>query len=140
MCRILALGTTARGFTLRGAPDQNLAHADGAHGRFWEMYDAVFENQAAWFAPTLHVCQHTRFVGGESPRSPRWRSCQDNMKRDFLGEVRSWVNGVRLFFINGGMTAPLMIEAILLQPWKPTFTSRCGIERDNPLAPNPRGQ
>ena len=61
------------------------------------------------------------------------------MKRDFLSGVRSGVNGVPLFFVNGGMTAPL-IGTISLQPWKPTFTSRCGIERDNPLAPNPRGQ
>jgi hypothetical protein len=84
--------------------------------------------------------RRSRFhTGGESPRGPRQRNPQAKVNSDFLGGMRGGANGILSFFVNGGMTGP-MVLAISLQPWKPTFISRCGNEGENPLAPDPRVQ
>jgi protein-disulfide isomerase len=72
----------------------------GGHGRFWEMHDAIFENQAALGLPFLLAL--TRKLGmsdmamgfaiANSEYAPKSR-------RDFLGGVRSGVNGTPTFFI-----------------------------------------
>ena len=74
----------------------------GAHGRFWEMHDGLFENQAslslallAELAEKLKLsASGLRNALAEQEYAPRVRS-------DFLGGVRSGVNGTPTFFING---------------------------------------
>jgi protein-disulfide isomerase len=74
----------------------------GAHGRFWEMHDGIYENQERLGLPLLFALAaslglsesglRTALVNGEF--EPKVRS-------DFLGGVRSGVNGTPTFFING---------------------------------------
>ncbi|WP_283807257.1 DsbA family protein [Bradyrhizobium sp. UFLA03-84] len=74
----------------------------GAAGLFWEMHDALFENQSILSVPTI-------FMIAEKLRPPeielrdalatgRYRN---KVRGDFMGGVRSGVNGTPAFFING---------------------------------------
>jgi hypothetical protein len=77
----------------------------GAHGRFWEMHDGIYENQDRLGLPLLFALAgalglsetglRNALVGGEY--EPKVRS-------DFLGGVRSGVNGSRhSSSMDGGM-------------------------------------
>jgi protein-disulfide isomerase len=78
------------------------AEAAGAQGRFWEMHDVLYENQAALepeslieygAALGLDVDRFTRELN-EHVYAPR-------VKEDFRSGARSGVNGTPTFFING---------------------------------------
>jgi protein-disulfide isomerase len=72
----------------------------GAHGRFWEMHDAIYENQATLGLPLLLALARRLgmsdmaigFAIANSEYAPK-------IQRDFLGGVRSGVNGTPTFFI-----------------------------------------
>ena len=74
----------------------------GAHGRFWEMHDALFANQQRLGLPlylalatALKLSQEELLTALETGRyAPK-------IRRDFIGGVRSGVNGTPSFFING---------------------------------------
>jgi protein-disulfide isomerase len=74
----------------------------GAHGRFWQMHDGLFENQDRLGLP-LYVALaealglsvaglQAALASGEHVRK---------IQADFMGGVRSGVNGTPAFFING---------------------------------------
>jgi protein-disulfide isomerase len=72
----------------------------GAHGRFWEMHDLIFENQdrldrALLFALTEKV--------GLDPQALRAAltagEFEPRVQRDFLSGARSGVNGTPTFFV-----------------------------------------
>lgn len=74
----------------------------GGYGRFWEMHDAIFANQPH-LSPDLlltlvsalelspHEFQEALASGLYAPK----------VQADFLGGVRSGVNGTPTFFVNG---------------------------------------
>jgi protein-disulfide isomerase len=74
----------------------------GAHRRFWEMHDGIFENQDRLGVPLLFALAGAlglseldlRAALANGTYAPKVRS-------DFLGGVRSGVNGTPSFFING---------------------------------------
>jgi protein-disulfide isomerase len=74
----------------------------GAHERFWEMHDGIFENQQALGVPLLLELaealklssQDLQLAIDEGKFTPRVRD-------DFRGGARSGVNGTPTFFING---------------------------------------
>ena len=74
----------------------------GANGRFWEMHDGIFENQ-----DRLSVALLTELVAelGLSPEDLvsdlQGHVYAPRVKADFLGGVRSGVNGTPTFFVNG---------------------------------------
>ncbi len=78
------------------------AEAAAAQGHFWEMHDALFENQRALGDEHLvryaaaHGLDRERFTGdmSEHTYAPR-------VREDFMSGVRSGVNGTPTFFING---------------------------------------
>lgn len=78
------------------------AEAAGAQGKFWEMHDALYENQPA-LSPEL-IAALAQGLGLDMERfnedlaSGRFR---ERVKRDFMGGVRSGVAGTPTFFING---------------------------------------
>ncbi|PTR16171.1 protein-disulfide isomerase [Nitrosospira sp. Nsp2] len=78
------------------------AEAAGAQGRFWEMHDALYENQPA-LSPAL-IAALAQALELDMERfekdlaSGRFR---ERVKRDFMGGVRSGVAGTPTFFING---------------------------------------
>ncbi len=94
------------------------AEAAGRQGKFWQMHDLLFENQDALGVDDLR--QHAERLGldvdafaqalGDARLSER-------IRRDFMGGVRSGVNGTPAFFINdirhdGGWDAESLIESL----------------------------
>lgn len=78
------------------------AEAAGAQGKYWEMHDTLFEHQDALGDRAL-----VAYAGALGLDSARVRtdltagSYADRVRRDFVGGVRSGVNGTPTFFING---------------------------------------
>jgi len=78
------------------------AEAAGTQGRFWEMHDALYDNQEQLSAELIVGLGQTlelnmpRFMSELNGRSYRAR-----VQQDFMGGVRSGVNGTPTFFING---------------------------------------
>jgi protein-disulfide isomerase len=78
------------------------AEAAGAQGKFWQMHDALFENQSA-----LGFAQLARYAESLAVDSARWtRDMEQGLYRrrvqeDFTSGVRSGVQGTPTFFING---------------------------------------
>ena len=78
------------------------AEAGAAQGRFWEMHDHLFENQKRLRDEDLHLSAEE--VGLDVERFDREMANHiyaDRVHEDFLGGVRSGVNGTPTFYING---------------------------------------
>jgi protein-disulfide isomerase len=78
------------------------AEAAGAQGKFWEMHDALFEHQDA--LDPANVLRLARALGLDVRRFEEdlsSRRFRDHVKHDFMGGVRSGVNGTPTFFIDG---------------------------------------
>jgi protein-disulfide isomerase len=78
------------------------AEAAGAHGKFWEMHDALYENQEALddsdlveYAAAAGL-DETQFTSEMAQHTQAAR-----VREDFMSGVRSGVNGTPTFFING---------------------------------------
>lgn len=78
------------------------AEAADAQGKFWEMHDALFENQDA--LEDEHLTDYAKRVGLDDKKFTRDLQNDAFKKRiraDFTGGVESGVNGTPTFFING---------------------------------------
>lgn len=78
------------------------AEAAGAQGRFWEMHDALYENQAELGQPLIEALVESLQLDAQQFESDlQARKFQPRVKHDFMGGVRSGVNGTPGLFING---------------------------------------
>jgi NhaA family Na+:H+ antiporter len=97
------------------------AEAAAAQGMFWEMHDYLYEHQAA--LDDEHLVQYAAEVGLDTERFERElreHTYADRVREDFLGGVRSGVNGTPSFFINGGRyDGPWDVESLLAEIQKP---------------------
>jgi protein-disulfide isomerase len=78
------------------------AETAGAHGKFWEMHDALYENQEALDDEDL--VQYASAVGLDPTRFTNEMTKHTQAARvreDFMSGARSGVNGTPTFFING---------------------------------------
>ena len=79
------------------------AEAASAQGRFWEMHHALFTNQNS--LGRSHLVRYAAQLGlnlGQFSHAPlSTRTFQLRIREDFIGGVRSGVNGTPTFFING---------------------------------------
>ena len=74
----------------------------GAQGKFWEMHDALFENQEQLGgALYLKLAQQLGLSPQDLRAAVEKREYLPRVKEDFTGGVRSGVNGTPTFFING---------------------------------------
>ncbi|MEV4756393.1 DsbA family protein [Micromonospora sp. NPDC049559] len=79
-----------------------VSEAAGARDRFWEMHDWLFEHQDQ--LDPVHLSLGVQQLGlpvdpiGEEVRAHRHL---DRVRRDFVGGIRSGVNGIPTFFVNG---------------------------------------
>lgn len=74
----------------------------GAHRRFWDMHDALYENQDRLGLPLLFALSGALGLSEASLREALVNGTYaEKVKSDFLGGVRSGVNGTPSFFING---------------------------------------
>jgi protein-disulfide isomerase len=73
-----------------------------AQGKFWEMHDAIFENQQNLGGPMLmDLAQELGLVPAALRSALKEHQFAGKVKEDFLGGVKSGVNGTPTFFING---------------------------------------
>jgi protein-disulfide isomerase len=78
------------------------AEAAGAHGKFWEMHDHLFEHQQA--LDHHHLVAYATHLGLDGPRFERdlrEHHLAARVREDFLSGVRSGVNGTATFYLNG---------------------------------------
>jgi protein-disulfide isomerase len=79
-----------------------VAEFAGSHGKFWEMHDLLFENQAqlgeALFA---ELGERLKLPTTELRQALEQKTFEPRVRADFKGGVRSGVNGTPTFFING---------------------------------------
>ena len=78
------------------------AEAGAAQARFWEMHDRLFENQKRLRNEDLH--RYAEELGLDVERFGQELAGHiyaERVHEDFLGGVRSGVNGTPTFYING---------------------------------------
>jgi protein-disulfide isomerase len=74
----------------------------GAAGLFWEMHDALFENQSILSIPTIFmIADQLRLPEVLLRNALETGQYTSKVRSDFMGGVRSGVNGTPAFFING---------------------------------------
>jgi len=79
------------------------AEAVGARRRFWQMHDWLFEHQDQLDAKTIVAGLKAIAPDGEAiAEEIRGHRYLDKVRSDFIGGVRSGVNGTPTFFVNGG--------------------------------------
>lgn len=78
------------------------AEAADAQGKFWEMHDALYENQDQLGQPLIEaLVKRLKLDATRFEADLEGRKFQAHVKHDFMGGVRSGVNGTPGFFING---------------------------------------
>jgi len=95
------------------------AEAASAQGNFWPMHDFLYEHQATLGDSTVAL-GHAKKLGLDTQRFEReiaQHVYQKRIKEDFMGGVRSGVNGTPTFYVNGirhdeDAIAKALIEAL----------------------------
>jgi protein-disulfide isomerase len=78
------------------------AEAAGARGKYWQMHDWLFENQDKLHPMSVRLgAEQLDLPGDAIEKEIRDHVHLDRIQRDFVGGVRSGVNGTPTFFING---------------------------------------
>jgi protein-disulfide isomerase len=77
------------------------AEAAGAQGKFWEMHDLLFEHQRALDDAHLEAYAAVGLDIERFDREMKGQVHAGRVRADFIGGVRSGVNGTPTFFING---------------------------------------
>jgi protein-disulfide isomerase len=74
----------------------------GAHDRFWEMHDGIYENQEQLGLPLLLALVAALGLSESDLREALEEGLYEpKVRADFTGGLRSGVNGTPTFFING---------------------------------------
>jgi protein-disulfide isomerase len=74
----------------------------GAHGKFWEMHEGLFENQVRLGLPLyVELSEELSLSPEELEGALKDGTYRDRVRADFSSGVRSGVNGTPTFFING---------------------------------------
>jgi protein-disulfide isomerase len=73
-----------------------------AAGMFWDMHDALFENQSRLSVPTIFLIGEELGLPEPAMRNAlETGQFRNKVRSDFVGGIRSGVNGTPAFFING---------------------------------------
>lgn len=83
--------------------------------QFWEMHDLIFENQPSLSPPfLLELAESLGLSRDDLASAIENRTYAPKIKKDFMGGVRSGVNGTPTFFINGQrFNGPPIYEELL---------------------------
>jgi protein-disulfide isomerase len=96
-------------------PAAEVAEFAGSRGKFWEMHDQLFENQAR-----LGVNLFVELTTGMGLSREDMEAALENntftnrIHKEFTGGVRSGVNGTPTFFVNGSRYEGSMDQASLI--------------------------
>lgn len=73
----------------------------GDHGRFWDMHDQIYENQQDLEPELLlQLAEYLELSVDDLEAAIEDKAYEAEIKKDFMGGVRSGVNGTPTFFIN----------------------------------------
>lgn len=74
----------------------------GAEGQFWEMHDLIYENQSDLSTALLYALTESLNLSEAKLKEALVNHTFDNkIQKDFLGGVKSGVNGTPTLYING---------------------------------------
>jgi protein-disulfide isomerase len=74
----------------------------GAHGRFWQMHELLFENQDRLDLPLFFEAAKLLGLSADELKTGlESRRYAEKVREDFMSGVRSGVNGTPTFFVNG---------------------------------------
>jgi len=74
----------------------------GTHGHFWDVHDALYENQEALGLPLyLDLAEALDLPQKALREALETRAFRTKVRSDFMGGLKSGVNGTPTFFING---------------------------------------
>ena len=91
------------------------AEAAGAQGKFWEMHDAILQQQSELGSDLMHQLAVKINLNIEQFASDLdARRFRPRVKRDFMGGMRSGVAATPTFFINGKRYEGALNQAALL--------------------------
>jgi|SRR5882757_5370892 len=98
-------------------PAAEFAEAAGAQGQFWAAHDWLYSHQDTLDAPSLTAAAMSLDPSGNAAKDLAGRVYHEKIRRDFIGGVRSGVNGTPTFFINGrrhdgDYTLPELLHAV----------------------------
>jgi protein-disulfide isomerase len=83
-------------------PAAETAEFAGAHEKFWQMHDLLYENQGRLDDDLLvELAQGLHLAPTQLLQALETKEFQPRVRADFTGGVRSGVNGTPTFFING---------------------------------------
>jgi protein-disulfide isomerase len=83
-------------------PAAESAEYAGTHGKFWEMHGGIYQNQDRLSLPLLFaLASELGLSEAELRNAVLNREFAPKVRADFLGGVKSGVNGTPTFFING---------------------------------------
>jgi protein-disulfide isomerase len=83
-------------------PAAETAEFAGAHQKFWQMHDLLYENQGRLNDDLLvELAQALHLAPAQLLQALKTKEFQPRVRADFNGGVRSGVNGTPTFFING---------------------------------------
>ena len=83
-------------------PAAETAEFAGAHHKFWEMHDLLYENQDRLDDALLfQLAQQLQLNPEKLRQALASKEFEPRVRTDFRGGVRSGVNGTPTFFING---------------------------------------
>ena len=91
--------------------------AAGAQGKFWELHDAIYAHQSEGLADA-HLLSLAESVGADATAietALQEQTFAAHVQDDFMGGVRSGVNGTPTFFINGARHDDSWDEETLLE-------------------------
>jgi len=78
------------------------AEAAGAQGKFWEMHDAIYENQESLGEEMIEeLAQKLKLNINRFNGDINTHKFKEHVRKDFLGGAKSGVNGTPSLFING---------------------------------------
>jgi protein-disulfide isomerase len=83
-------------------PAAETAEFAGAHRRFWQMHDLLFENQQRLGLPVLlEAAEYLGLSAVQLRRALETGEFAGKVRSDFMSGVRGGVNGTPTFFVNG---------------------------------------
>jgi protein-disulfide isomerase len=83
-------------------PAAETAEFAGAQGKFWQMHDLLYENQARLDIALLPLlAEQLKLSSAQLQETLERGDYRARVRADFSGGVRSGVNGTPTFFING---------------------------------------
>lgn len=96
-------------------PAAQTAEYAGSEGLFWEMHDLIYENQPDLSLELLVELTHTLGLSKAKLKNAMEKGTFDQkIQKDFLGGVKSGVNGTPTFFIDQNRYAgPIELEDLL---------------------------